>query len=157
MSQNVSRFDKNVMFDYIIKTFVYTEANCVFVIFIGPKTDDVDSLADLRGRRSPWTVLVGSIIYIWNYVNFCHYLTYKYILSFFLYCKFSWNLILIDFLWTTNFSTFSSIILMMVVIWMIHHHHHHYPILIKVYPRKRGWPDLPYSNSNSPIPTLHLA
>ena len=41
-----------------------------------------------------------------------------------------------------------------------HHHHHHHPILIRVYPRKRGWSDLPHSNSNlsnshSPSRSIH--
>ena len=30
----------------------------------------------------------------------------------------------------------------------LHHHHHHHSILIRVYPCKWGWPDLPHSNSN---------
>ena len=35
---------------------------------------------------------------------------------------------------------------------------HHHPILIRVYPRKRGWPDLPHSlTAISPTQTLHLA
>ena len=32
------------------------------------------------------------------------------------------------------------------LVWYIHHHHH--PVLIRFYPRKRGWPDLPHSASN---------
>ena len=34
-----------------------------------------------------------------------------------------------------------------------YHHCYHLPILIWVYPRKQGWPDLPHSNSNLfPLP-----
>ena len=37
---------------------------------------------------------------------------------------------------------------------------HHHPIMIRVYPRKWGWPDLPHfgsnlSNSNSPSRSIH--
>ena len=33
-------------------------------------------------------------------------------------------------------------------LWSVIASFHHHPILIRVYPRKRGWLDLPHSNSN---------